>query len=684
MAESEVLVIFKGQDRTLSKVAGSVGGSFTKLQGVVKSSMLGGVTAIAGLGAATIGLGSQLIGLGSDAEEMQGKFNVVFANTGDRVTAALDDFATLVGRSKFELREMASVFGDTLKPMGFTEDAAADFSVQLTQLATDLSSFNNMPMDEAMQRLQGTLIGNHENALAFGTIINENTLKAELARMGADGLTGAMLEQAKVQARMNLLMAGTTDAQGDALRTSGSWANQMRRLKSTLTDAATELGVKLLPSLTPVLSMIGEMATNAVPRLIDIFNRALPVVQDISGFIRGFFSELRNGSDPLTAIIDSIFTWTQFGEENGDMLEKIANVIEQRIVPKVTEMKDRVIEFFEPIKQWIQNNIQLKDVLIGLAIILGGVVLSAIISVITAIAPIVILVGAIIGAVALLRTAWEENWGGIQEKTAAFMEFILPKIEELKLWIQENLPIAIETLRGWWEDTLLPALQRVGDWLQNTLIPFLRDTLAPFLSENIPVALKLMKDEWDKVLENLKIIWDFLTSDMLPIWESLADLLNTAVTVALTALQGVWENVLLPALEKVWQFIKDKLEPVFNRFKGGAVDPLKESLAGLGDIIQNVSDFLDGLTDRLENIELPDWMTPGSPTPWEIGLKGVRTQLQGLSTGDLPQFNNALQQTGNSTVTNNRIINQNTTINTSSVDLRSESRTALQFATGGT
>ena len=31
-----------------------------------------------------------------------------------------------------------------------------------------------MPMDEALRRLQGTLIGSHENALAFGVVINEN------------------------------------------------------------------------------------------------------------------------------------------------------------------------------------------------------------------------------------------------------------------------------------------------------------------------------------------------------------------------------------------------------------------------------------------------------------------------------------------------------------------------------
>ena len=138
-------------------------------------------------------------------------------------------------------------FGDIIKPMGFTEESAADMSVTLTKLAVDLSSFNNMPMDEAVRRLRGTLIGAHENAAEFGVIINENTLKQELMRMGADKLEGAQKEQAKTQARLNLLLKGTTDAQGDAARTSGSFANQMRGLVDATRDLGVDIGTVLMP-----------------------------------------------------------------------------------------------------------------------------------------------------------------------------------------------------------------------------------------------------------------------------------------------------------------------------------------------------------------------------------------------------------------------------------------------------
>lgn len=194
-----------------------------------------------------LGIAGAAVKAASDVEEMQAKFNTVFKTVGGSVSKELGKFAKQVNRSRYDLQGMAATFGDIIKPMGFTEESAADMSITLTKLAVDLSSFNNMPMDEAVRRLRGTLIGAHENAAEFGVIINENTLKQEMMRMGADKLSGSQKEQAKVQARLNLLLKGTTDAQGDATRTSGSFANQMRGLHDATRDVGVQFGEMLLP-----------------------------------------------------------------------------------------------------------------------------------------------------------------------------------------------------------------------------------------------------------------------------------------------------------------------------------------------------------------------------------------------------------------------------------------------------
>ena len=231
----------------------------------------------AAMGAAVVVGGALVAGLvksvmaASDAEEAMSKFNVVFKDIqgGPAAFAAeVDAMAAATGRSKNELYGMVAGLGDLFQPLGFGVEAAGDLSLQMTQLAIDLSSFNNMSMDEALTRLQGTLIGSHENALAFGVVINENTLKAELAANGWDKLTGSQLEQAKVQARLNLLMAGTTAAQGDAERTADGFANQTRALQANMQDLAVEIGQKFLPIATELIAMLQTFATDVAPKVV--------------------------------------------------------------------------------------------------------------------------------------------------------------------------------------------------------------------------------------------------------------------------------------------------------------------------------------------------------------------------------------------------------------------------------
>ncbi|MCP5096036.1 MAG: hypothetical protein GY943_10820, partial [Chloroflexi bacterium] len=455
---TDLIVTFKGRDVNLSKTAASVGSSFGKMGGAITAGVKVGATAFATLGIATVAAGAKLIGLGSDAEEMMGKFNVVFANTGGEVIASLDDFAGAVGRSKFELRAMASTFGDTLKPLGFTEEAAAGMSVTLTELATDLGSFNDMPMDEALQRLQGTLIGNHENALAFGVIINENTLKAELAAQGWDNLTGSALEQAKVQARINLLMQGTTDAQGDAARTSASWANQMRALKATITDAATEMGLNLLPLFTPLLEKVGELAQDAIPFLTEAFQKIIVFLEPVVEGLLLFFDNIAAGMEPLAAFRELLSTVIP-----QPLLDSLITLL-----PLIAGVAAAFATFtiLTTIVGWIGGLITaitavggfLSAMAGGFALAGGGIsgvtaVLSGIVALLGG--PVTIAIAAITALVAVFAAAWANNWFDIQGKTATAIAAIQVWFNNLKVtWEQLKVIIIVgaQEINVWWNN----------------------------------------------------------------------------------------------------------------------------------------------------------------------------------------------------------------------------------------
>lgn len=248
-----------------------------------------GMAAVGGLAAAAVGTAAvaatlpKLIALGSDAEEMMGKFNVVFGEYAEGTISNLDKVAKGMGRSKFEMREFASSFQDTFVPMGFARGEAAELAEQLTELTYDVASFNNSLEPDVARDFQSAIVGNHETVRKYGIVITQAVLEQELMTMGIEGGIKAATEQEKVQARLNLIMAGTSDAHGDAVRTGGSWANQMRALKSTLSDLGTEIGLQLLPVITPLLSKFRELAQEWGPKIADVIgNQVIPKITELA------------------------------------------------------------------------------------------------------------------------------------------------------------------------------------------------------------------------------------------------------------------------------------------------------------------------------------------------------------------------------------------------------------------
>jgi hypothetical protein len=148
---------------------------------------------------------------------------------------------------------MASSIQDTFVPMGFARGEASKLSVQLTKLAVDVASFNNASDTETMMAFQSALVGNHETVRRFGVVITEATLKQELLRMGITKNSKDVTNAEKVQARMNLIIAGTSDAHGDAIKTSGSFANTSKALGSALNELSVDAMTPMLPKLTKMV-----------------------------------------------------------------------------------------------------------------------------------------------------------------------------------------------------------------------------------------------------------------------------------------------------------------------------------------------------------------------------------------------------------------------------------------------
>ena len=255
-------------DKRVDQTHRSASRSMTKLAGVMR-------TAISGVFIfQIIRAGLSLNSFVSQIEEMQGKSSVVFGEFADSARKDLAEFGNEIGRSRFELEGMAASIQDTFVPLGFARGEAAKLSVQLTKLAVDAGSFNNVNAAEVMRDFQSAIVGNHEAVRKYGIIITEATIQQELYRQGIkkSSLQASTLE--KVEARRAIIASGTADAHGDAARTAHTYANQMERLKGefgeflaalkgeTIDEAAGKIGflADTLDRMEKALTRINETA----------------------------------------------------------------------------------------------------------------------------------------------------------------------------------------------------------------------------------------------------------------------------------------------------------------------------------------------------------------------------------------------------------------------------------------
>lgn len=255
--------------RALGQASSAGGGFGSKMKKVGKLAAIGIGIAGAAAGAA----GVKMIGLASDAEEVESKFKVIFGRTVPKLTRQINAFARATGASRFELKEQVADLGALLKPIIKNTQETGKMSLAVAQLATDLGSFNNVPVEEALIAIRAGLVGEAEPLRRFGVLLNAAAVEAEGLRMGLIKQGETMTEQEKVQARYSLIMKQTKLAQGDAERTAGSFANQLKRLKNGVKDAGTSVGKFLLPVATSVIGAFNDAAP-AIQGFLDKLGKA--------------------------------------------------------------------------------------------------------------------------------------------------------------------------------------------------------------------------------------------------------------------------------------------------------------------------------------------------------------------------------------------------------------------------
>jgi len=135
----------------------------------------------------------------------------------------------------------------------------------MTELAIDLASIKNVPVEEAFAKIRSGIAGVIRPLRNWGFSLSAAEVKQVAFATGLTKIGKEMTEQEKQMARMVLLLHKTRQVHGDMARTMNSAANMWRAFNTAITDTKKLAGFEALPGFERLLSVLVALTEKGAP-----------------------------------------------------------------------------------------------------------------------------------------------------------------------------------------------------------------------------------------------------------------------------------------------------------------------------------------------------------------------------------------------------------------------------------
>ena len=230
------------------------------------------------------------VNLSSDLVETQNVVDVTFGDMRDKVQELADVSITQLGMSELSVKKFASRFQAMGVTMGITNEqvsdatqlimklnsqlektgyntaanSMADMSIQLTRLVADYSSLYNMDQADVAKKFEAIFTGMTRPMREFGIDLTQASLQEFALANGIEKKVKEMTNAEKTLLRYEYVMANSTRAMGDFIRTSNNWANQVRILQQLLQKLGATIGTVFINLLKPVVRNVNIMLNSLI------------------------------------------------------------------------------------------------------------------------------------------------------------------------------------------------------------------------------------------------------------------------------------------------------------------------------------------------------------------------------------------------------------------------------------
>jgi phage-related protein len=495
MAISKLQILMVGTDKASGPIS-AVGESLDKSFGgkVLKGAAVG----LGAAAAATGALGVAAVKLAADAAPLKGvqdAFTGVAEAAGqgaDEMLAALrDSSAGMVTNrdlmmsfnkaSQLVSQDFAVKLPDAMGMLGKVAAATGeDMGFMMDSLVTGIGRLSAPILDNL-----GVQVSLSEASAAYAEELGKQASELTKAEQQT-ALYNQVLEKLAVNT------AAMPDVAGSAQAQFASFGVTMKNLKD-------DVGLALLPVMENLMAVLGPVLTRAIETV-------MPYIQQFGEFLGNLTAAIFDAGI-ASGEVREVFA-SMFGEE---VAGTIMGVIDSFIL-----IKDTITEFVTgtliPFVQEHWEALKTGLMIVG-AVLAGAAIVSGIMAVVAAIAALFNPITLIIGVIALLAVAWTQNWGGIQEKTQAALEFIRNIINTVVTWIQnfwaQHGEQIMETAQAMWDGVVA-----IFEWFRNLFQTIFEAFQAAFSGDWELFGSKL-REAWDQVWQAIKdavsAAWTFIS-----------------------------------------------------------------------------------------------------------------------------------------------------------------------------
>ncbi len=624
------------------------------------------LSVIIGVGRRVFDTLGDMVKLSNDYVENVNLFTVSMGEYAEEAAAYAETVSDLMGIDPSQWTRTQGIFQTLATGFEVGAENAAKMSRNLTQLSYDISSFYNLDVDEAADKIRSAISGEIEPARNLGYDLSQARLQQIASSRGIEKDVDAMTQAEKAQLRYIALMTQVTQVQGDMARTLEAPANQLRVFNAQLTQAGRAIGNIFIPALNALLpyatatlvvirELANEIAALAGFELPEVDYSGVTGADELAGTLaeadttatklkrtRLGFVEINKLSAPDTesggaGLVGGLVDFGELPE-----YDFIGDATQTRVAEIAESMRD-ILGIGGEINSWADLfDSKLGTILItvgavgaalaglkalsvlseGIHVISGALSslnggMSFLSGILGALSPTVLAVsGALTVLAAGLAAVYMTNEDvrtSVDAALVALGESFGPVIE----WISDTV---VPGLVAAW-DAFLEMLRPIGEWLEATFTSIWEDILIPVINfvteEVVPDLTAVFKHLWDDVLVP---VGKFLETVFTPIFEALADVLT-----------WLWEKAVLPLAEAVGEILGKAWNNLTDTLNDRVLPAVGKLFDGLTWVWEKA---INPLVDYIKDTFRPSFVFIGETFEEVVGVaKNVLLGLIDFTTG---------------------------------------------------